>query len=58
MVKGYLTYSDMAVSQQTGQLRTIFQENSGLAEVIPIDYVNETIRAWREARDKRAASSK
>lgn len=57
-VMGYLPYNDMAVSQQTGQLRTIFQENSGLAEVVPIDYVNETIQAWHLVRDKRAASSK
>jgi S1-C subfamily serine protease len=58
VVKGYLTYNDMAISQQTGQLRAVFQENSGLAEVIPIDYVNETIRAWREVRDERATASR
>ena len=40
VVRGYLPYNDFAVSQQTGQVRAIFQENSGLAEVIPIDSVN------------------
>jgi S1-C subfamily serine protease len=51
VVRGYLPYSDVAVSQQTGQLRTIFQENSGLAEVVPIDYVNETIKSWQAFRN-------
>lgn len=55
VVRAYLPYNDVAVSAQTGQVRAIFQENSGLAEVIPIDYVNDTIRAWHEARDKRSA---
>lgn len=57
VVRGYLPYNDVAVSQQTGQVRAVFQENSGLAEVVPIDFVNETIRAWRETRDKRDSSS-
>lgn len=58
VVRGYLPYNDFAVSQQTGQVRAIFQENSGLAEVIPIDSVNDTIKAWREARDKRVAPTR
>ena len=49
VVRAYLPYTDIAVSQQTGQLRMLSQENSGLAEVIPIDYVNETITASRAA---------
>ena len=43
VVRSYLPYTDIALSQQTGQPRMVSQENSGLAEVIPIDYVNETI---------------
>lgn len=39
VVSSYLTYQDTAVSQQTGQIRVIFQENSGLASVIPVDHV-------------------
>jgi S1-C subfamily serine protease len=58
VVRGYLPYSDVAVSQQTGQLRTIFQENSGLAEVVPIDYVNETIKNWQAIRRARETSPK
>lgn len=53
VVRAYLPYTDIAVSQQTGQLRMLAQENSGLAEVIPIDYVNETIEAAMAAEAKR-----
>jgi hypothetical protein len=47
MIHGYRTYTDIAVSQQTHKPRIIFEENSGLAEVIPMDRVNETIEAFR-----------
>jgi S1-C subfamily serine protease len=43
MVKGYVPYDDVAVSQQTGRPRMVSEENSGLAEVIPVDFINETI---------------
>ena len=43
IVASYLTYSDTAVSKQTGQSRVVFEENSGLAVVIPADYILETI---------------
>ncbi|MEC7640984.1 MAG: serine protease [Nitrospinota bacterium] len=43
IVAGYLSYRDTAVSQQTGKTRVVFEENSGLAVVIPMDYVLETI---------------
>jgi S1-C subfamily serine protease len=51
MVVSYLPYNDSAVSQQTGLARILFQENSGLAEVIPVDAINDTIAAYRAARD-------
>ena len=41
---------DIAVSQQTHRPRIVFEENSGLAEVIPIDRVNETIETFRASR--------
>lgn len=44
MVSGYLPYEDIAVSQQTGRSRITFQENSGLAIVVPIDVIHETLR--------------
>lgn len=43
MISGYIPYQDVAVSTQTGKARIIFEENSGLAEVIPIDVIKETI---------------
>ena len=47
VVHGYKSYLDVAVSQQTHRPRITFEENSGLAEVIPMDRVNETIEAFR-----------
>ncbi len=43
MVASYRPYSDVAISQQTGQPRVVFQENSGLGVVIPVDAIQETI---------------
>jgi S1-C subfamily serine protease len=43
IVATYLTYHDVAVSQQTGRQRIIFEENSGLASVVPVDYIQEVI---------------
>ncbi|SLM48061.1 conserved protein of unknown function [Nitrospira japonica] len=51
VVKGYLPYSEMAISTQTNQPRIIFQENSGLAQIIPIDLVNETIAAYWKSKE-------
>ena len=43
IVSSYLSYKDTAVSQQTGDTRVIFEENSGLSVAIPVDYVLQTI---------------
>ncbi|MDE0043175.1 MAG: serine protease [Candidatus Poribacteria bacterium] len=43
MVSSYLPYQEIAVSEQTGLRRMIFEENSGLATVVPIDAIQETI---------------
>lgn len=43
MVASYLPYRDEAISRQTGATRVVFEENSGLASVIPIDYVQDCI---------------
>jgi hypothetical protein len=45
VVRAYLPYQDTAVSQQTGEKRIVFEENSGLTVVIPIDYIENTI--WK-----------
>lgn len=43
IVSGYLSYRDVAHSRQTGKAKVVFEENSGLAFVIPIDYALETM---------------
>lgn len=43
IVTGYLPYREEAVSPQTGETRVIFEENSGLATVHPVDYIDQTI---------------
>ena len=43
IVKGYVPYIDVAFSAQTKHPRVTFEENSGLAEVIPADAIQETI---------------
>lgn len=45
LVVSYISYQDLAVSTQTGEQRIMFEENSGLAEVLPIDSIEETIKA-------------
>lgn len=48
IVSGYLPYTDTAVSQQTGHPRITFQENSGLANVVPFDAINPLIAELKE----------
>jgi hypothetical protein len=43
VVAAYLHYPDVAVSQQTGRPRVVFEENAGLAQVFPIDAVLATV---------------
>lgn len=43
VVKGYIQYEDKAVSMQSGKVRVIFLENSGLAGVVPMDFVKEIV---------------
>lgn len=44
MVSGYVPYQNVAISTQTQRPRVIFEENSGLASVVPIDFVVEIIK--------------
>jgi len=50
VVTDYLTYVDAAYSQQTRRARITFEENSGLATVIPVDYIDDAIAAWRKTQ--------
>ena len=49
VVTDYKSYVDRAVSEQTHRARIIFEENSGLADVVPIDRVDEAIAAYRSS---------
>lgn len=43
IVSGYLTFKETALSEQTGLPRIVFEENSGLATVVPVDDIMKTI---------------
>lgn len=49
MVKGYMPYTDPALSRQTGKVRVSFEENSGLATVIPVEAIQTAIAAHLKA---------
>jgi S1-C subfamily serine protease len=48
VIKSYLPYQEFAISEQTKRRRVMFEENSGLTGVIPIDFVQEAIKAHEE----------
>ncbi|MDE2817833.1 MAG: serine protease [Chloroflexota bacterium] len=48
LVSSYIPYQDMAVSTQSGMTRAVFQENSGLAVVVPFDAIREAVGYWFE----------
>ena len=54
IIKSYIPYQDVAISQQTGQARVIFEENTGLALVEPVDHIMETIE--EDERIKKAVN--
>jgi len=43
VVGSYVTYSEIARSDQTGKPRVIFEENTGLSLMWPVDFLNEII---------------
>ncbi len=45
----FIPYVDVAVSPQTQRARVTFEENSGLAEVVPVDRINEAINTWHNS---------
>lgn len=51
IVKSYIPYQDVAISQQTQRPRIIFEENSGLANVETVDKILETIEADKVKRN-------
>jgi hypothetical protein len=49
-VQSYVPYQDLAVSLQTKRPRVVFEENSGLAAVHPVDLIEETIQIYLKLR--------
>jgi hypothetical protein len=49
LVSAYVPYRDVAVSRQTGEVRVVFTEHSGLSHVVPFDRVEETIIQYATA---------
>jgi hypothetical protein len=49
VVQSYQSYTDVAYSAQTKHPRITFEENSGLAVVLPVDFINEMVKAKAEA---------
>jgi S1-C subfamily serine protease len=43
LVSSFQTYEEVAISQQTGRPRVVFEENAGLANVVPVDYIKQAI---------------
>jgi hypothetical protein len=57
VVQSYQPYVDIAVSRQTNHPRITFEENSGLATIIPVDFINELVKnkaeqTWRDEQQK------
>jgi hypothetical protein len=49
IARDYIPYTDVAISPQTQRARVSCEENSGLADVVPVDRINEAIKAWRDS---------
>lgn len=47
VIKSYIPFKDVAVSQQTGNVRIVFEDNSGLSIVEPVDYILEAIEEFK-----------
>ncbi len=43
MVSAYIPYTDVAYSKQTGRPRVTFEENTGLALVVPVNHIAEAV---------------
>ena len=43
IVTAYVPYRDVAISPQTGRARVVFEENSGLSVVLPVDVIHEVV---------------
>jgi S1-C subfamily serine protease len=57
IVQSYVPYQDVAYSKQTDRPRVIFEENSGLASIVPIDYAQEIIEQYVKTKKTPATES-
>lgn len=53
VVKSSIQSNDVAVSTQTGLPRVVFSDNSGLTQVIPIDYLTELLEKITTSFDEK-----
>jgi S1-C subfamily serine protease len=51
IIKSYIPYTDAGISQQTGRTRILFEDNTGLSQAEPIDYVIEAIEEWEKVHN-------
>ena len=54
LIGSYIPYDDVAVSQQTGKPRVVFQENTGLSNVWSVNFIREilTSQTYKEQLEK------
>lgn len=57
IVSAYVPYQDVAISQQTRRPRIIFEENSGLGTVVPVDFIMQAITAHEEFLGNKSPTS-
>jgi hypothetical protein len=50
VVTSYRPYTDVAISPQASRARVLFEENSGLSDVLPMNFVEEAIQSSRKSR--------
>lgn len=54
IVVGFVPYQEVAISAQTKRARIVFEENSGLAAVHPVDMIEEAIDSFYQIVAQRA----
>jgi len=52
IIASYVPYRDYAISRQTGNVRVIFEENSGLSYVFSVDCIRATVRGFEKTLKK------
>ena len=58
LVSSYVPYRDVAISNQTNRPRIIFEENTGLTNIIPVDDIEKTAKNAKRRLKNRIASAR